>query len=296
MSVSEVAPATAGAPPGAAAPPERPPAELRFRRRIRPAEATRELLRARELLRTLAERDLRVRYKQAVLGMAWAVLSPVMLMLIFTLLFSRAIKVDTGGAPYPLFAYLGLLPWTFFSSSVSTGGQSLLANIPLLNKVYFPREVFPLAAVLVGAVDMAVASLVLGILFGSAGYAPRGTSYWVPLLLLVQLAFTTGATLVVSIVIVYLRDLRHALPIILQFGLLATPVAYGLQIVPARWRGLYAVVNPLGPVIDGYRRSVLLGQAPDLHLLAIAAASSAVVLCGGYLVFKKLETRVADVA
>lgn len=296
MSVSEVAAAPAGAPAGATAPPDRPPAELRFRRRIRPVEVARELWRARELLRTLAERDLRVRYKQAVLGMAWAVLSPVMLMLIFTLLFSRAIKVNTGGAPYPLFAYLGLLPWTFFSSSVSTGGQSLLANIPLLNKVYFPREVFPLGAVLVGAVDMAVASLVLGILFGAAGYAPRGTSYWVPLLLLVQLAFTTGTALVVSIVIVYLRDLRHALPIILQFGLLATPVAYGLQIVPARWRGLYAVVNPLGPVIDGYRRAVLLGQAPDLHLLGIAAASSAVVLCGGYLLFKKLETRIADVA
>jgi ABC-type polysaccharide/polyol phosphate export permease len=296
VSVSEVAADLAGRPGAPPVVADGPPPALRFRRRVRPVESARELFRARELLRTLAERDLRVRYKQAVLGMAWAVLSPVMLMLIFTLLFSRAIKVNTGGAPYPLFAYLGLLPWTFFSTSVSTGGQSLLNNIPLLNKVYCPREVFPLAAVLVGAVDMAVASLVLGILFGAAGFAPRSTSYWVPLLLLVQLAFTIGVALVVSIVIVYLRDLRHALPIILQFGLFATPVAYGLQIVPARLRGLYSAIDPLGPVIDGYRRTVLYGQAPDLHLLAIAAASSLAFLCGGYLVFKKLETRVADVA
>lgn len=247
-------------------------------------------------MRILAERDLRVRYKQAVLGMAWAVLSPVLLMLIFTLLFSRAIKVATGGAPYSLFAYLGLLPWTFFSTSVSTGGQSMISNIPLLNKVYCPREIFPLGAVVVGAVDMGVASLVLVVLFAVTGYAPRATSYWLPLLFVVQLAFTVGVSLVVSIVIIYLRDLRHALPILLQIGLFATPVAYGLQIVPASMRGLYSALDPLGPVIDGYRRTVLFGKAPDFPLLGIAAASSLVLLVGGYLLFKKLETRVADVA
>jgi ABC-type polysaccharide/polyol phosphate export permease len=273
-----------------------PPAEIRFRRRTRPLAAVRDVWRARELVRTLAERELRARYKQAVLGLAWALITPLALMLVFTLFFNRAVEVETGGVPYPLFAYLGLLPWTFFSTSVSQGGQSLIQNIPLLNKVYFPREVFPIASVGVAGLDTLVALLPLGGLFAIYGFVPRATSFWVPVLLLVQVAFTLGMTLIVSAIVVYLRDLRHALPVLLQIGLFATPVAYGIDFVPDSFRTLYVVLNPLGAVIDGYRRTVLRGAAPDWGLVLPAAISAVVLLVTGYLLFKRMETGFADVA
>jgi ABC-type polysaccharide/polyol phosphate export permease len=273
-----------------------PPNELRFRRRIGPLAAARAVWRARELVRTLAERELRARYKQAMLGLAWALITPLALMLVFTLFFNRVAQVETGGAPYPLFSYLGLLPWTFFSTSVSQGGQSLIQNIPLLNKVYFPREVFPTASVAVAGMDSAVALLALGGLFAFYGFLPRITTLWVPVLLLVQVAFTLGVTLVVSAVVVYLRDLRHALPVLLQIGLFATPVAYGIDFVPGSLRMLYVVLNPLAAVIDGYRRTVLLGLGPDWDLVLPAAISALVVLTLGYLLFKRMEAGFADVA
>jgi ABC-type polysaccharide/polyol phosphate export permease len=273
-----------------------PPGVTRFRRRLRLGRSLVELIGSRELIRSLAEREFRARYKQAALGIAWAVLTPLALMAVFTLFFSRVARVDTGGIPYPLFAYVGLLPWTFFSNSVNQGGQSLIQNIPLLNKVYFPREVFPLASVLVAGLDGLVALSALALLFVVTGTLPQVTSYWVPVLLVVQVAFTLGVTLVVSAVIVYLRDLRHALPIVLQVGLFATPVAYGIDVVPARLQTLYSIINPLAPVIDGYRRSVLLGLAPNWDLLLPGAIASLAWLVGGYLLFKRMETGFADVA
>lgn len=276
--------------------PVAPPAELRFRRRTRPLAAVRDVWRARELVRTLAERELRARYKQAVLGLAWALITPLALMAVFTLFFDRAVDVETGGVPYPLFAYLGLLPWTFFSTSVSQGGQSLIQNIPLLNKVSFPREVFPMASVGVAGLDTSVALVPLGGLFAIFAFVPRATSFWVPVLLLIQVAFTLGLTLIVSAIVVYLRDLRHALPVLLQIGLFATPVAYPIEFIPETLRVLYVVVNPLAAVIDGYRRTVLLGVGPDWDLVLPAAISALAVLVLGYLVFKRMETGFADVA
>jgi ABC-type polysaccharide/polyol phosphate export permease len=273
-----------------------PPPEILFRLKLNVFAAVREVWGARELVRTLAERDFRIRYKQAVLGFAWAVLTPVSLMVVFTLFFKRVANVDTGGAPYVLFAYLGLLPWTFFSTSVAQGGQTLVTNSALLQKVYCPREVFPLASCLVAAIDTAIATLVLAVLFVVTGYAPRLTTLWIPVLLAVQVAFTFGVALVTSGVLVFFRDLRHALPIILQLGLFATPVAYGMNVVPASLQVLYSAANPLAPVIDGYRRTVLLGQAPDFHLLVPGAITSTVLLVIGYIVFKRLEPGFADYA
>ncbi len=271
-----------------------PPPELRFRRRIRLAPAMRELWQARELVRSLVERELRAQYKQAVLGFAWAIITPVALMLVFSLFISRVTNIDTGGVPYVLFTYLGLLPWTFFSGSLMRGGLSLLTNSSLLNKVYCPRESFPLAGVISAGIDTMLAALVLGVLFVLTGFAPKATSVFIPLLLLVQVAFTLGLTLLVSAVVVYFRDLRHALPLILQFGILATPVAYGFDAIPPSFRTLYAVLNPLGPVIDGYRRVVLLGQLPDWDGFLIATVSSTVILAGSYLLFKHLEAGFPD--
>jgi ABC-2 type transport system permease protein/lipopolysaccharide transport system permease protein len=273
-----------------------PPPEILFRLKLSIFAAIREVWTARELVRTLAERDFRIRYKQAVLGFAWAVLTPVSLMVVFTLFFKRVANVDTGGAPYVLFAYLGLLPWTFFSTSVAQGGQTLVTNSALLQKVYCPREVFPLASCLVAAIDTAIATVVLGVLFVVTGYAPRLTTLWVPVLLVVQVAFTFGVALVTSGVLVFFRDLRHALPIILQLGLFATPVAYGMNVVPPSLQVLYSAANPLAPVIDGYRRTVLLGQAPDWHLLLPGSITSTALLVIGYIVFKRLEPGFADYA
>lgn len=276
--------------------PEAPPPELRFQRRVRLLPSLAELWRARELVRTLAERELRSRYKQSILGLGWSVATPLILMVVFTLFFKRLGNIDTSPAPYPLFSYLGLLPWTFFTSSFSTGGQSLVTNNNLLNKVYCPREVFPIAAVAVAGVDMAISAGVLGLLFVIFGYAPKATSIYVPLLLLVQLAFTIGITLITSGILVYVRDLRQLLPMLIQIGLFATPVAYGIDVIPSQYRLLYSIINPFVPVLDGYRRSVLYGQAPQWQLLGPAAVSSILVLTGGYLLLKWLEAGFADVA
>jgi ABC-type polysaccharide/polyol phosphate export permease len=276
--------------------PAAPPAEILFRYRLRVVAAVRELWQSRQLVRTLAERDFRVRYKQAVLGVAWAVLTPLALMVVFTVFFQRVAKVDTAGAPYALFAYLGLLPWTFFSTSVAQGGQTLVTNAQLMNKVYCPREVFPLASLVVGAIDTTIAVGVLGVLFAVTRFMPAVTSFWVPVMLVVNIAFTFGVTLVISAVLVYFRDLRHVLPIILQLGLFATPVAYGMNVVPSNLQVLYSAVNPLAPVIDGYRRTILYGLPPDWHLLVPGAITAFAVLGLGYVLFKRMEPGFADYA
>ncbi|CAN5718108.1 ABC transporter permease [soil metagenome] len=276
--------------------PEGPPAELIFRRRVNLVASLREIWGARELVWTLAERDWRARYKQAVLGSAWALITPIMLMVVFTVFFTRVAKVDTGGVPYELFAYLGLLSWTFFSTSFSQGGLSLDSNKSLLNKVYCPREVFPIASVLVAAFDTTIALTALGALFLIAGFAPKATSVWVPVLLIVQVGFALAMSMIVSVVVVYLRDIRHVIPILLQLGLFATPVAYSLESIPRSVQWLYSLVNPLAPVIDGYRRTVLWGQPPEWNLVGLAALSTSVLLVAGYALFKKLEPGIADVA
>jgi ABC-type polysaccharide/polyol phosphate export permease len=276
--------------------PDGPPPELRFRRRVGLRAALRDLWLARELIRSLTERQLRARYKQAALGLAWAVITPLVYMVVFTLFFSRVADVDTGGAPYALFSYIALLPWTFFSTGVSQAALSLVSNMSLLNKVSCPREVFPLSSVAGAGIDTAIATLVLGVLFVVTGYAPRATSYWVPVLVAIGLVFTTAVSLVVAVLTVYLRDLRHVLPILLQVGLFATPVAYGIEVVPADLRGLYSALNPIAPVIDGLRRSVLEGSAPRTGLLLVGGASAVVQLVVSYRLFKRLETGIADVA
>ena len=277
-------------------PPDGPPDDIRFRRSFDFATAVTELWHARPLIRSLAERDLRARYKQAVLGFAWALITPFALMAVFVLFFDRVAHVETGGVPYALFSYVGLIPWSFFSTSFSDGGLSLLSNIRLLNKIYCPREVFPIASVCVAAVDSAISVLGLLFLFVIFGFVPTETIVWVPVILLVQVVFTLGATISLSAVVLYFRDLRHALPIVLQVGLFATPVAYGLDTIPADIRPLYCAINPLAPVIDGYRRAILYGQAPQWGLLALGAATSSVLLFVGYRVFKRLEAGFADIA
>ncbi len=283
---------------GLAEPREEPRREIRFRRRVGLITAMRELWTFRELTLTLAERDLRIRYKQAVLGIAWALITPVVMMLAFSLLFTKFAHIKTGGVPYPLFSYMGLLPWTFFSSSLTVGGMNLVANTQLLNKLYCPREVFPIAGIADAAVDALLASLVLFVMFPLLGFAPKAESVYVPLLLIVLVTFTVGVTVAVSALVVYMRDLRLVLPMIVQLGLFVTPVVYGSSSISTSQSFLvvYSFLNPLVPVIDGLRRCVLNGQPPQWASLAAGAISSLLYLIGGFVLFKRLETGMADIA
>ncbi len=275
--------------------PSEPPVDLIYRHKISLASCLGEAWRSRRIVWVLAERDLRARYKQSILGFAWAFITPLSLMVAFTLLFGSVLKIDTKGVPYPLFTYMGLLPWTFFTSSMSNGSSSLVGNA-LLSKIPVAREVFPLSGILESVFDSVLSVAALGVLFVVFGFTPRAASVWVPVLLLVLFMFTTGCVLTISVIVTYVRDVRQALPLMLQFGLFVTPVAFGLEVVSTSIRALYCFFNPLGPIIDGLRRSVLYGKAPQLDLLAWGAAGALFYLTVGYLTLKKLEPGIADVS
>ena len=273
-----------------------PPPGIRYRRRLGYRQALVELWQSRELVRTLLERDLRVRYKQTVLGFGWSVIGPVTFMLVFTFFFNRAGHFATGGVPYPLFSYIALVPWTFFAESLTIGSASLLSNVSLLNKVYCPREVFPIAAIGGAAFDAVVSTAVLFVLFAIYRFPPALTTLWVPLLIAVMVVFTLGVTLFAAAVLIYLRDVRYVVPLAVSVGLFATPVAYSLTVIPAQWQPAYAILNPMGPIIQDFRRTVLYGFAPEWGLLGLAALASVAWLLAGYAVFKRLETGFADIA
>jgi ABC-type polysaccharide/polyol phosphate export permease len=276
--------------------PDAPPPGMRYRRAFRLKTALTALWKSRGIVWSLTVRDLRSTYSQEILGLGWALLAPITLMVVFTFLQGRFNgSINTGGVWYPIFLYVGLLPWTFFANALSKGGTSLIGN-PLLNKVYAPREVFPLSDIIGAIVNTLCASFALGILFLIDGTTPSASSYWVVPLLLILLVFTTGVTLVVAGLTVYLRDMRHALPLGLQLGLFLTPILYGLNEIPKEWRNLYVAVNPLVAVIDGMRRALLYDQAPQATYTIIAAVVACIWLLGSFMLFKRLETGFADVS
>jgi ABC-type polysaccharide/polyol phosphate export permease len=276
--------------------PREPRPEWLYKRPLRPTQLVTEAWRARSIVRTISERDLRVRYKQSFLGFAWAILTPLGLLVAFMIVFQRAADVDTGGVPYPLFAFIGLVPWIFFSSAVSSGGNSVLNDKALLSKAQFPREVFPLSGVAVAGVDALMGVVPLAVLFIGYGRAPSATAPLLVLPLLILIAFVTGLALLLSAIIVHLRDVRLALPLALQILLFVTPVGYSLDVVPAHLRVAYSFLNPLGPVIDAFRRTLLFDEQPQWGYLGASAVTAVVVFAGGYTVFKHLETGFADVA
>ncbi len=275
--------------------PDLPPPELRYRRGLQLGPALRSLWASRHLIANLGKRELRVKYSQAVLGLAWAILTPLVLMVVFSIFIPKVAKINTHGIAYPVYLYTGLLAWTFFSGAVSSASNILVGN-PLLNKVYAPREVFTLATMGTSAVDGLAASLVLGVLFVIYGDYPQATAYWVPVLIAILLAFTVGVGLIVSSITVYVRDLRHALPLMLQVGLFVSSVIVGLDRIPAKYRTVYVCLNPVAMVIDGLRRTVLYGRPPNFTYLGLASATAFVTLVAGYSLFKQLETGFADVS
>ena len=260
-----------------------------------PLAQLRELLRYRELLYLVTLREIKVRYKQAALGALWAIIQPLSLMLVFTVFFSLYLGIPSDGIPYPLFAYAALLPWTFFSTALSFAVPSLITNSHIITRVYFPREIVPLASVLAALADFAIASVVFASMLAFYRVTPTWNLLFVVPLLAVQLLFTTGLCLLFSAFTVLYRDLRFTLPLLLQIWLFSTPVLYPLSVIPEDIRDLYLTLNPMATIIDGYRRAVVQGQTPDLLYLLSAAVISLVLLGLAYRYFKHLEQEFADI-
>jgi lipopolysaccharide transport system permease protein len=247
----------------------------------------------RELLYFLTWRDIKVRYKQTLMGVAWVVLQPLLTMLIFAVVFTRFVKLDEGDIPYPLFAYAGLLLWTFFSVSVTSGTNSLISNTSLVTKVYFPRAFIPAAAVGAGLVDLSVGAVPLAAL--ALYYQVHVT--WglllLPFFVLLGAMLALSVGMIASALTVRYRDLRHALPFLLQLWMFASPVLYPSRLVPPRWRWAFAA-NPLTGVLEGFRAS-LAGTGFDWSLAAVPAVAAPLLVCAAYYVFRRLEDTFADV-
>jgi lipopolysaccharide transport system permease protein len=268
-------------------------AVMKGRETLTPMGHFSELYRNRDLLWLWTLREVQVRYKQSLLGIAWAVLQPVALTVIFTVVFSLLVRVDTGAIPYPIFAYTALVPWTFFSTSLSFGIASLVNNMNLVTKIYFPREILPLASVGAAFVDFLVSAAILVGMMLIYGITPGWVSLWVVPLLVLQVALTVAVVLLGSAVLVFFRDMRFVVPLLTQLWMYATPIIYPVDLVPERFRALY-FLNPMAGIVDGYRRVLLSGEAPRLDSLALGAAVSLVLLTAGYVSFKRAEPVFAD--
>lgn len=253
-----------------------------------------ELWEYRELLYFLTWRDIKVRYKQTALGAAWAIIQPVFMMVVFSLFFGHLGKMPSDGIPYPVFVYCALLPWQLFAHALGESTNSLVANERLITKVYFPRLVVPLSAVLGGLVDFAIAFVVLIGMMAYYRIVPGMAIFTLPLFILLAVTTALGVGLWLSALNVQYRDVRYTLTFLTQFWLFATPVAYSSSIVPQRWRPLYGL-NPMVGVVDGFRWA-LLGEteAPGLWL-GVSVAVVVLILVGGLYYFRRMEDTFADI-
>jgi lipopolysaccharide transport system permease protein len=247
-----------------------------------------------DLLVVLSAHRLKIRYKQSMLGIAWAVIQPVALMLIYTLVFSVFTRIPkTPGVPYAVFAYAALLPWTFFSTSLTNATNGLVSHAQLVTKVYFPREILPISYIVAALVDLLIASIVMTGLMIYFHVALTAQALWLIPVTLVMAAFTTACSLIFSAMQVRVRDIGMAMPLVLQLWMFGSPVVYSLRQVPERFRDYY-LLNPMVGIIENFR-AALLGNPIDSHSLVISTVMSAVLLPLSYLYFKRVEATVADV-
>jgi len=247
----------------------------------------------RELLYFFVWRDVKIRYKQTAIGVLWVVLQPVLTMLVFTLFFGRLAKLPTDGLPTPVFYFAAVVPWSYFAYALQMTTNVVVDNQRLITKVYFPRLILPISSTLSGLVDFAIGFVVLAIFTFAYGIRPTLAALWLPVLLALAVLTALGVGLWLSALNALYRDVRYVIPFLIQFWMLASPVAYSSSLVPPRWRWLYGL-NPMAGVIDGFRWAITgRGQAPSLLLLASAFAVALVVL-GGLFFFNRMETAVAD--
>ncbi len=247
----------------------------------------------RELLYFLTWRDVKVRFKQTVLGAAWAIIQPLFTMLIFTLFFGRLAGMPSDGIPYPIFAYTGLLPWTFFANALTASGNSLISNANLITKIYFPRVIIPCAAVAANLVDFAITFVILLVLMGYYRVIPTMSVALLPLLLLLTVLLALGVGMWMSALNVKYRDIRYALPFLIQLWMFASPIIYPASLMPPRWRWVLSL-NPMTGIIEGYR-SALLRRPVDWLSLWLSTAFVLAICVVAAFQFRSMEKDFADV-
>jgi lipopolysaccharide transport system permease protein len=252
-----------------------------------------ELWRYRELLYFFVWRDVKVRYKQTVIGVAWVVLQPLLTMLVFTLFFGRLAKLPSAGLPYPVFYFAALVPWIYFATALQTTTNVVVDNQRVITKVYFPRLVLPISTVLSGLVDFSIGFVVLLVFLTSYRILPTFAALWLPVFILLAIATALGVGLWLSALNALYRDVKYVTPFLVQFWMLASPVAYPSSLVPARWRWLYGL-NPMAGVIDGFRWALTGHGQPPGPLLAASASAVVLVLLGGLFFFNRMESSIAD--
>lgn len=252
-----------------------------------------ELIHYRDLLYTLTAHRIKVRYKQSILGISWAIIQPVSMMLIFTAVFSLIAGMPSEGSPYAIFAYVALLPWNAFSTSVTNATAGLVSHSQLVTKVYFPREILPITYVLAALVDFLIASIVLAALMVYYRVPLTLRAFYVIPLIFVLTLFSLSIALLLSATQVRFRDIGMAMPLLLQLWMFATPIVYPLSAVPAWLRSIY-LLNPLAGLVENFRRVVLYAQEPDFALLSTSSLISGILFIASYSYFKRVETTMAD--
>ena len=252
-----------------------------------------DLWRYRELFYILAWRDLKVRYKQTVIGAAWSIIRPILTTIIFTIIFSRIAKLPSpGAAPYALMVFAGMLPWQFFANSLSESSMSLVGNSNLISKVYFPRMIIPASSIITSLVDLAISLGILVIMFFIYHYVPHVTIIFLPLFIFIAFVAAFGVGLYITALNVKYRDFRYIIPFIVQFGLYITPVGFSSSNIPMKWRLLYSI-NPMVGVVDGFRWCIL-GEPLYMKGFAISITISLLFLWLGIWYFRKTEKSFAD--
>ncbi len=254
----------------------------------------REIWKYRELFYFLTKRDIKVRYKQTVLGGIWAIIQPSFTMVVFTLFFGKLAKVPSDGIPYPIFVYAGLLPWTYFANALSSSGNSLVGSANLITKVYFPRLIIPASASLAGLVDFFIAMSILGVLMIYYQFMPGIGIALLPFLVGLTFLCAVGVGLWLSALNVQYRDIRYAIPFLIQLWMFVSPVIYPVSMVGEKYQWLLAL-NPMGGVISAFRASLLDHQPIDWFLLSISAAIIFLLFLSGMYYFRKMEKTFADV-
>jgi len=253
-----------------------------------------ELWEYRELLYFLVWRDLKVRYKQTALGAAWAVIQPFFSMVVFSLFFGRLAKMPSDGIPYPIFAYTGLVPWTFFARGLTQSSNSLVDSANLIRKVYFPRLTIPISDVLSGLVDFAIAFAVLIAMMLYYGVVPSGRIIWLPAFLLLALVSSLAVGLWLSVLNVEYRDVKYTVPFLTQFWMFATPIVYPSSLLKGKWRVLFGI-NPMVGVVEGFRWSLLGAKNSPGPMIIASSAAAVALLIGGAFYFRRMEKTFADV-
>jgi homopolymeric O-antigen transport system permease protein len=253
-----------------------------------------ELWNYRELLYFLTWRDIKVRYKQTVLGAAWAILQPLLTMVVFSIFFGKLGGIPSDGLPYPIFAYAALLPWQLFSHALTESGNSLVSSQNLITKVYFPRLVIPFAPVFAGLLDFAIAFVILLAMMLYYGITPGMAIFTLPAFLLLAVLSALGAGLWLSALNVKYRDIRYTIPFFAQFWLFLTPVAYPASLVPERWRSLYGI-NPMAGVVEGFRWALLGSHQISFSMLGVSSLVVLLTFAGGLYYFRRMEATFADV-